>query len=104
MEYTAKGGVEMKQVPFFFLLAGLLIAPMFWAGVPLFGWTFVAITVCVIVGEIVAKVRTGRTLSQLFWKVSKVRPKRALAALIALSLGWAALMWHLAEKMNWGGL
>ena len=94
----------MKQVPFFILLAGLLVAPMFLAGVPLFGWTFVAIVIVVLAGEIMAKVRTGRTLSQLFWKVSKDKPRRALAALIALTLGWIALMWHLAEKLNWGGL
>ena len=94
----------MKQAPFFVLLAGLLIAPMFYAGVPLFGWTFVAITVCVIIGEIVAKIKTGRTLSQLFWKVSKEKPRRALIALIALTLGWVALMWHLLEKLDWGGL
>ena len=94
----------MKQVPFFLLLAGLLVAPMYWAGVPLFGHTFVGIVLVVIIGEIVAKIRTGRTLSQLFWKVSKERPRRALIALIALTLGWIALMWHLAEKMDWGGL
>jgi hypothetical protein len=94
----------MKQVPFFILLAGLLIAPMFYAGVPEFGWTFVAITICVIIGEIVAKIRTGRTLSQLFWRVSKENPRRALIALIALTLGWVALVWHLLEKMDWSGL
>ena len=94
----------MKQVPFFLLLAGLLVAPMYWAGIPLFGHTFAVIVLVVIAGEIVAKVITGRTLSQLFWKVSKERPRRALTALIALTLGWIALMWHLSEKMNWGGL
>jgi hypothetical protein len=94
----------MKQVPFFLLLGFLLIAPMFYAGVDLFGYTFVGVVVVVIAGEIVAKVKTGRTLSQLFWKVSKDRPRRALIALIALTLGWIALVWHLAEKMNWDGL
>jgi hypothetical protein len=94
----------MKQVPFFLLLSGLLVFPMYWAGVPLFGHVFAVIVVVVIIGEIVAKIKTGRTLSQLFWRVSKDNPRKALIAITALTLGWVALVWHLLEKMDWGGL
>jgi hypothetical protein len=89
----------MKEAAFILLLAFCLIFPMFWVGVPMFGWFFVTVVVALGLWEGIAVLKTRRTLSQLFWAVSKKHPRKAIIALSILSVGWIALMFHLAAKL-----
>ena len=53
----------------------------------------------VAITEIVAKVGTGMTISQMFWKWSVLHPTTAWCVLGALFIGWLGFLYHLASKL-----
>ena len=87
----------------FLLMAGLLIAPWFIAGLQIWGWLFVAIVCTVIAWELwsVAHRVNGKrmSISQRFWAYSKTNPRGAIAVLAAVTVGWLMLVGHLAAKL-----
>jgi formate hydrogenlyase subunit 3/multisubunit Na+/H+ antiporter MnhD subunit len=66
-------------------------------------WWWVGMWACVgivfAVFEILAKVKTGRTLSQKFWYWSEDHPVGKWFVLLSMILGWLALIFHLTP---WG--
>lgn len=83
------------------LVAVVVIAVLvgtFWAvGLGYWTWLWALIVLAVVAMELIAKLRTGRTLSQQFWAYRKRHPKTAWAITALLAAGWAGLLIHL----NW---
>lgn len=95
----------MKQAVFILVMGACLIAPWFLVGLKLWGIMFSIIVGLVVVFELISLYVTkrkgkGRTLSQQFWDYSKKEPRKAIAVLVSITVGWVALVWHLAEKLN----
>lgn len=80
---------------------------------PLIGWTFflkgwarwlwfsvmTGCLTCVLIGELVAKLTTGHTISQHFWIWEKTASLWQIVAVIGLLVfGWLMLMVHLLWK------
>lgn len=91
--------MNIKEPAFFVVLAGLLIAPWFLAGLNAWGWLFVLVVCTVIAFEVYSVLTSKKTISQHFWAFSRKNPKTAWKILGATTVGWFLLMWHLAVKM-----
>ena len=76
----------------------LMVLPMILAGVfgvwPLF-WVFLVFNLIFGVIEIISKTKTGKTVSQTFWKFHVEHKIKALVILASMILMWAALIIHL---------
>jgi len=62
-------------------------------------WLFICISVVVIIVEIVAKIKTGNTISQMFHKWSVENKSKAVLIVACLAFGWCALLFHLIKKI-----
>jgi hypothetical protein len=96
-------GAELLLVA---VMMGCFIAPMFWFGIPIFGWYFAGSMVLLLVFEGLALVTTyikdkeAKTLSRLFIEASRTRKAKATLTLGFLSAGWFILIWHLSEGIR----
>ena len=84
-------------------MAALWVGPAWYMGYAggSYWWLWFWLSVILLVGafEGVSVWRTGKTISQTFWRFSKANRTAAIAVLVAWTLGWLGLMWHLAVKM-----
>jgi len=94
-------GTNLKEVMFIiamfsFLLLPFLVTKQWW-------WVAFMATVALVFGifEAASKIKTGRTLSQRFWKYSESHKVGSIVCLASLVVGWGMLILHLAWKMIW---
>lgn len=92
-------GTGWSEVIFIILMLGGLMVPA-----ALFGqwWLFSVFCIFgVIFGivEVVAKNKTGKTVSQHFWEFSLKNKGGAWVILAGMLIAWLSLLWHLASKM-----
>lgn len=81
-------------------IAFFLIAPWFFVGLPWWGWFFASVVVLLGLWELASSIVLDCTLSQQLWKWSRARPSWKTWALLAVvSLGWLAVVLHLAAKV-----
>ena len=87
------------QTLFLLIILGLFTVPFAIFG--LWWWFFTMLAIAVIVGlaELIAVLKTGMTLSQMFWKWSKNNKPKAWITIGCLFAGWVMLLIHLAWKM-----
>lgn len=96
----------MKQAAFIIGMASCWLIPFSLVGLNLWTIMFAVVIAVVILFELISlyttKKETGksRTLSQQFWDFSRLEPRKAVAVLAAITVGWIALIWHLAEKLD----
>lgn len=83
------------DVLFVLLAMGFLVAITFWVGLSYWGWFWISLAVLLATWEIIAKVRTGKTLSQQFGKLLRERRVVGLLLLGAYALAFAGLVLHL---------
>ena len=92
-------GTNLQEVLFIIAMFAFLLLPFLIAKL----WWWVGFVVGVIIYfaiiEITTKVKTGRTLSQRFWKYSETHRVGAWVCLASLAIGWGMLLLHLAWKM-----
>lgn len=60
-------------------------------------WLFIGICLLVVIFEIVAKVKTGQTLSQMFHGWAEENQSKAWFIVVCLGIGWLALVYHLVK-------
>ena len=80
------------------VLAFLLIAPPFLAGLKTWGWFMVALVMLVLGTEGIAVAMYGKTISRMFWELNGAHPKTALAVIGAWTVAYFGLVWHLGGK------
>ena len=92
-------GTNLKEVIFIivmftFLLLPFVITKQWW-------WVAFLGAVVIIFGilEAASKIKTGKTLSQSFWKYSEEHKVGSIICLLSLAIGWVLLLLHLAWKM-----
>ena len=107
LKERTRGGSNWDEVIFITCLIVFLVGPFaifglwWWAGMMAFIGATVGIT------ELIAKLVTGKTISQQFWAWSiktnaegkKINVWKAWLIIGCLCVGWGSLMWHLAIKM-----
>jgi len=86
--------MALGEIIFVILLAGGFLVPP-----ALFGqwWLFGVFTVffaCFGVVEFFAVKTTGKSVSQMFWKLKEKNKKAAWIIIAGMIIGWAALLWH----------
>ena len=95
--------MDVFELLFFVVFAGLGVGCWFLMpkGIARWFWvaTFVVIELTVVVSEIISKITTGHTISQLFWQFSEASPGKAWLCLGMLGTAFLLLLWHLAAKM-----
>ena len=87
------------------LMLTFLIGPWIWFGVET-GWWFwlwfwVTLGVALGVWELIAKIKTGKTLSQQYQKMTiedKTMRVKMLIIMILVNIGWLTLWYHLWAK------
>lgn len=75
----------------------LFTVPWFVAGLPIWGWFFVSLTILLGVFEYISYRITGKTLSATFWDLMARNPRTGTLILVSLTLGWAILILHLLK-------
>jgi hypothetical protein len=94
----------LKETLIIVIMVTCFVAPMFWLGIPLFGWYFATSMLMLFIFEGIAlytswkKTGTPLTLSRMFMEAAKRNKKKAVVALVVLSTGWGILIWHLLER------
>jgi MFS family permease len=94
-----KAKVKTGEIIFMlFMLAPTVLMGVFkvW---PLF-WVFMIFNVIFGIVEFTLNATKGYTVSQHFWAFSKKNKGKAIAILGSMAAMWAALIFHLAEKMK----
>ena len=84
---------------FFILSLAMPLAPI---GIAKQWWLFAAFAgfyVLLIILEILAVKRNGKTISKRFWEFSERKEGMAWVILGVMSLMWVALIWHLAIRI-----
>lgn len=79
------------------ILFGCLTIPFAIVGLWWWFWLFICIAVLVGIYELVAKIRKGKTISQMFREWRKANELKGRIVLIFLAIGWAAFLFHLAS-------
>lgn len=96
MAYVMRMGKGCDMDAVIVLLAmGLLIGLSFGVGLPYWGWLWISIALVVATFEIVAKVRTGKTLSQQFGAFLRQRRWLGLLVLGIYAVAFLGLILHL---------
>jgi hypothetical protein len=90
--------VILSQALFVICMLGGLLVPS-----ALFGqwWLFASFFIFgVIFGvlEIIAKIKSGKTVSQHFWEWSRTHKSKAWILLACMLIAWLALLVHLGDK------
>jgi hypothetical protein len=80
------------------ILAFLMIAPPFLAGLKTWGWFMVTLVLLVLCTEGIAVAVWGKTISRMFWELNGAHPRTAWAVLIAWTGAYFGLVWHLGGK------
>ena len=58
-------------------------------------WTMVIIGVVIGLVEVIAKIKTGKTMSQMFWRWGETNKTKALIVIGSLAIGWTLFLLHL---------
>jgi hypothetical protein len=74
-----------------------LTVPFALAGLWLWFFMMLALSLIVAVTETIVWLTRGKTLSQMFWAWGKENRMKAWAVAMSLFLGWAALLFHLLK-------
>lgn len=82
--------VKLLAVFILFLIVPFVVAKL-WMWVIF--WSLLA--VCLTVVELIAKIKTGKTISQQFWKWRKEHPKGKWVMVACLIVFWSYLILHL---------
>jgi len=83
---------------FLAMLAFLMIAPPFLAGLKTWGWFMVCLVLLVLCFEGVSVAMYGKTISRMFWELNGAHPRTAWAVLMAWTGAYFGLVWHLGGK------
>ena len=79
----------------FVLLWVALTVAFFWAGLPVWGWLWIAILLSVVVAEGVSILRSGRTITQRWQAWAKQHRVQAGFVLVGMATAWGFLLLHL---------
>lgn len=97
--FTEKWGGEMslsdKFLVAFLVTWNLMVVAFFMVGLPVWGVVWIVIEIVVVIGEVVAYLKHGRTMTQRFGDWAKQNTKKAIAIITAMVLAWGFLIVHL---------
>jgi hypothetical protein len=89
-----KLGTSKSEILFIIILVVCFLAPpAIWGQWWLFG-VFLLFFMCFGVVELVAKAKTGMTVSQHFWALKKKNKFAAWTIAVCMLIAWLALLWH----------
>ena len=89
----------MKEIIFVVLLAGGMLVPSAIAGQWWLFTVFIVFFTCFGLVEWLAVKKSGKSVSQHFWKYSENHAIGAWLVLGGMLVAWLALLWHLGGRL-----
>ena len=87
----------MAEIIFVILLAGGMLGTSALAGQWWLFSVFLVFFICFGIIEAIAVKKTGKSVSQKFWALTKTNRAMAWVVWIGMLLAWLALLWHFGK-------
>lgn len=91
--------MDIKEILFILILVGGLLGPAAYVGQWWLFSVFCVFFLCFGVVELVSVRKTGKSVSQHFWDLSKRDKEKAWLVLVFMFLAWLSLLLHLGIKL-----